>query len=76
MIIHIPIIKKLTFGEDAFQNDYEIDVNRDFGHQYDLIAEEEEWLKIYNDEGILFQAKGRKIKISKKEEIGFVIQIK
>lgn len=68
-------IRELKFGCDGEFWGYEIDQTYDVSDQYDLVAEFNDWMKIYDDSKLVKHYKGRKIKVYRTGDFGALIQI-
>lgn len=65
----------LNFGSDGDYHAYIVDENAKIGSHYTKVFECEHWLKIYYDDGILFDVMAKKFKIYRAGEFGCIIQV-
>ena len=68
------ITKPLHFGMDGGYTAYYVDEEAEIGEHYTLVEEFESWLKIYDDDGLVFRADAEKIKVFRAGEMGCIIQ--
>ena len=66
--------KPLNFGIDGSYNAYLVDEEAEIGDHYSLRGEFEAWLKIYDDDGLVFKVYADKIKVFRAGEMGCIIQ--
>lgn len=67
--------KVLSFGEDNSYSAYIVDgVDVEIGNHYKEIAEFNNWLKIYDDEGLSKKIEAEYIKVYRAGEMGCIIQ--
>ena len=65
----------LHFGQDDSYSAYIVEGEAVIGSHYEKRAEFDSWLKIYDDEGLVKQFKGKKIIVYRAAEMGCIIQI-
>lgn len=66
----------LYFGEDGSYSAYLVDdPDAEIGSHYSHVATFEKWLKIYDDEGLVFRCDAREIKVYRAGEFGCIIQL-
>lgn len=68
-------LKVLHFGQDASYHAYIVEGESEIGSHYHKVAEFESWMKIYDDEELVKQFKGKKIIVYRAAEMGCIIQI-
>lgn len=68
-------MKKLVFGEDGHYMSYLVRGKANIGSHYELVAEFEHWMKIY-DESVLVRVLGADvIKVYRAGDFGCIIQL-
>lgn len=69
-------LRELHFGGDGSYNAYIVDDDLEEipGH-YHKVAEFESWLKIYDDDGLVYSLNGEKIIVYRAADFGCIIQI-
>lgn len=65
----------LHFGQDDSYYAYVVNGEAEIGNHYDIMAEFNGWMKIYDDEELVRTFKGEKIIIYRAAEMGCIIQI-
>ena len=65
----------LHFGQDDSYSAYIVEGEVEIGNHYEKRADFDSWLKIYDDEGLVKQFKGKKIIVYRAAEMGCIIQI-
>lgn len=69
-------LQKLHFGGDGNYSAYLVDdPDAEIGSHYSLVATFEKWLKIYDDEGLVFRGDAREIKVYQAGQFGCIIQL-
>lgn len=69
------VITPLCFGQDGNYSAYIVEGEAEIGSHYEKRAEFESWMKVYDDEGLVKQFKGKRIVIYRAAEMGCIIQI-
>ncbi|MBQ3584513.1 MAG: hypothetical protein IJA27_07345 [Lachnospiraceae bacterium] len=68
-------LKELAFGQDGFYDAYMVEgENVEIGKHYKEVAEFKNWLKVYDDEGLILNLTAKQIKIYRAGEFGCIIQ--
>ena len=67
--------QELHFGCDGEYWAYEIDETYEVPDHYDLVAEFDHWVKIYDDSELTKHHRGKKIKIYRAWDFGALVQI-
>lgn len=65
----------LHFGQDGNYSAYIIEGEAIIGSHYEKRVEFDSWLKIYDDEGLVKDFRGKKIIVYRAAEMGCIIQI-
>lgn len=65
----------IHFGEDGIYNAYIVDGNAKIGNHYELECEFENWLKVYDDQGLVETFYAKHIKIYTAGDFGCIIQL-
>lgn len=65
----------LDFGQDNSYYAYIAEGEVQIGKHYEKKAEFDSWMKVYDDEGLVKQFKGKKIIVYRAAEMGCIIQI-
>ncbi len=69
------LITELNFGEDGAYYAYLTPTMAEIGGHYNLVAKGAGWLKIYDDEGLVFYARAKTIDIYRAGEYGCIISL-
>lgn len=67
--------KILNFGGDGSYHAYIVDENAEIGSHYTLEVSGNYWLKIYDDNGLSFEASAEEIRIYSAGSYGCIIQL-
>lgn len=68
-------LKELAFGEDGAYDAYMVDgEDVEIGSHYKEVFEFKNWLKIYDDDGLVYRTNAERIKIYRAGEFGCIIQ--
>lgn len=65
----------LNFGEDNNYLAYVVDAEAEIGEHYKKVYECENWLKIYDDDGLVKEFKADKIEVYRAGEMGCIIRL-
>lgn len=68
-------LKELHFGQDGSYQAYIVEGEAEIGNHYHKVAEFEGWMKIYDDEELIKEFKGKEIAVYRAAEMGCIIQI-
>lgn len=65
----------IHFGEDGIYNAYIVDSDAEIGSHYELQIEFQNWLKVYDDQGLVKTFHAKCIKIYTAGNFGCIIQL-
>ena len=65
----------LKFGEDGRYLAYIVDENATIGSHYELVAEYTHWIKIYDDDGLMYDNCAELIRVWRAGVYGCIIQL-
>jgi hypothetical protein len=69
------VVEPLYFGEDGRYAAYIVTGDTEIGSHYHLRTAFNDWLKIYDDDGLTLDLKAKEIRIYRAGEFGCVIQL-
>lgn len=69
-------VSVLTFGKNDVYIAYIVDESCEIPNYYDMVYTGEEWLKIYDDDGLAFDATGERFFIYRSGAADCIIQIR
>ncbi len=68
-------LKELHFGIDGAYSAWVVEDKSLIPEHYNMVAEFAGWLKVYDDEGLTFKTRGKKIEIYRAGEMGALIYV-